>query len=230
LDQDHLRCRESDGLHYGGGPVPRELHSLFSSFHYGDANQLAFFPAELRTPIMHAGRSQTLLRMTYDGVERLVELYSLGFKWRKGGTGQEYFYVWDQTGGRSSGLDIKSLFNWKSTSLENTDIKFEPRFEIGLAKAGEYGERTTFSSSRRSGVRRSTRARLSPQARYRVRCAYCQREFDRTSPSTVMRPHQDGYGNPCSGRRGLPNLSDDPGTDGSLSHTQSATPYCFSHR
>jgi len=178
-----------------------ELRSLFSSFPYGDANRLAFFPPELRTPIMQAGRSQTLLRVTYEGVQRLVEPYSLAFKWRKGGIGQEYLYVYDQTGGRS-GPSIKSLFNWKITSLENTDIKFEPRTEIELAKAGEYGERTTFSSSRRSGVLRSTRARPRPRARYRVRCAYCQREFDRASTSTVMRPHQDSYGNPCPGRRG----------------------------
>lgn len=138
-----------------------ELRSLFSLFRYGDASQLAFFPAELRTPIMQAGRSQTLLRMTYDGVQRLVEPYALAFKWRKGGTGQEYLYVWDQTGGRSSGPGIKSLFNWKITSLERTDIKFEPRFEIELAKAGEYGERTMISS-RRSGVLLSTRGAPTP--------------------------------------------------------------------
>jgi hypothetical protein len=107
-----------------------------------------------------------------------------------------------QTGGRSSGHGIKSLLNGKITALASTDIKFEPRFEIELAKAGEYGERTTFTSSRRSGVLRSTRTRPHRQARYRVRCAYCQRQFDRTSPSAVMRPHQDGYGNPCHGRRG----------------------------
>ena len=76
-----------------------ELRSLFSSFRYGDANQLAFFPAELRTPIMQAGRSQTLLRITYDGVPRMVEPYALSFKWRKDGAGQEYLYVWDRTGG-----------------------------------------------------------------------------------------------------------------------------------
>lgn len=179
----------------------RELRSLFSSFQYGDANRLAFFPAELRTPIMHAGRTQTLLSLTYDGIQRLVEPYALAFKWRKAGTGQEYLYVWDQTGGRSSGPGVKSLFNWKITSLENTDIKFEPRFEIELAKAGEYGERTTFTTSRSSALR-VTRAQPRPQSRYRVRCAYCEREFDRTSPSTVMRPHQDSYGNPCPGRRG----------------------------
>jgi hypothetical protein len=177
-----------------------ELRSLFSSFRYGDANQLAFFPAELRTPIMQAGRSQTLLRITYDGVPRLVEPYALSFKWRKDGAGQEYLYVWDRTGGRS-GPGRKSLFNWKITSLANTEIKFEPRFEIELAKAGEYGQRTTFSSGR-SGMPRSTRARPRLQPRYRVRCAYCQRDFDRTTSTTAMRPHQDSYGNPCPGRRG----------------------------
>ena len=78
-----------------------ELRSLFSSFQRGEGTQLAFFPAELRTPIMQAGRSQTLLHITYDGVARLVEPYSLEFKWSKSGAGQEYLYVWDQTGGRS---------------------------------------------------------------------------------------------------------------------------------
>jgi hypothetical protein len=151
-----------------------ELRSLFSAFLYGDASQLAFFPPELRTPIMQAGRSQTLLRITYEGIPRLVEPYALSFKWRQDGTGQEYLYVWDQTGGRS-GPGRKSLFNWKITSLANTEIKFEPRFEIELAKAGEYGERTTFSA-RRPGIQHLTRARPRPQPRYRVRCAHCQRD------------------------------------------------------
>jgi predicted nucleotidyltransferase component of viral defense system len=150
-----------------------ELRSLFSSFRHGDAGQLAFFPAELRTPIMQAGRSQTLLHMTYGGVQRLVEPYALAFKWRKDGAGQEYLYVWDQTGGRSTGPGIKSLLNWKITSLDHTDIKFEPRFEVELAKAGEYGLRTAFS-----GAQRQARVRPSPRAPYRVRCARCQREFD----------------------------------------------------
>ena len=162
-----------------------ELRSLFSLFRYGDASQLAFFPAELRTPIMHAGRSQTRLRMTYDGVQRLVEPYSLAFKWRKGGTGQEYLYVWDQTDGRSSGPGIKSLFNWKITSAESTDIKFEPRFEIEPAKAGEYGERTMFSSSRRSGVLPSTRPRA--QTPYFTRYAAPTASVNSTRPAHPRR-------------------------------------------
>ena len=41
-------------------------------------------------------------------------------------------------------------------------------------------------------ARSSTRPRPRLQARYRVRCAYCQREFDRTSPTTVMRRRGQG--------------------------------------
>jgi hypothetical protein len=104
------------------------------------------------------------------------------------------------TGG-NSGPGIKSLFNWKITDLVVTDIKFEPRFEIELAKAGEYAERTTFDSNR-SGIRRSTRPKMRHEPRYRVQCAYCQRVFNRVTASTAMRPHQDSFGNRCPGRRG----------------------------
>jgi hypothetical protein len=143
-----------------------ELRSLFASFWHGTINQLAFFPAELRTPIMNAGRTQTLLRLTYEGIPRLVEPYSLALKWSKAGAGQEYLYVWDQTGG-SSGPVLKSLFNWKISSLENTDIKFELRYEIELAKAGEYGDRTTFASARRPAIR----TRHGPARKLATGCA-----------------------------------------------------------
>jgi hypothetical protein len=54
------------------------------------------------------------LELEYDGTRRLVEPYSLVFKTRKSdGFGQEYFYVYDQTGGRTSGPGTKSLFHCK---------------------------------------------------------------------------------------------------------------------
>jgi hypothetical protein len=129
--------------------IKTELETIFAQFPNHRGNQLAFFPPELRTPIMQAGREQTLLRLTYDGVTRLVEPYALKFKWLKGGMGREYLYVWDQTGGRHHGQSIKALLNGKITALEVTNIKFEPRYEIEVAKAGEYGSRTTFPGNRR---------------------------------------------------------------------------------
>ncbi|MGW3755140.1 nucleotidyl transferase AbiEii/AbiGii toxin family protein [Streptomyces sp. NPDC005134] len=175
-----------------------ELGSLFSAFRYGDHGKLAFFPAEIRTPIMEAGANRTLLRITYDGTERLMEPYSLRFKRRGDGVGQEYLYAWDQTGGRS-GPGLKSLFNYKISDVVVTDIAFEPRYDVELAKSGELGDRSTFSGSfrQRAVVRRSP---VTP--RYRVQCAYCGRTFSRSTSSTQLTAHKDRYGNTCYGRSG----------------------------
>jgi hypothetical protein len=174
-----------------------ELRSLFSSFQYGDANQLAFFPPDLRTPIIQAGRSQTLLRVTYDGVPRLVEPYSLTFKWRKGGVGQEYLYVYDQTGGRS-GASIKSLFNWKITSLENPDVKFEPRFEIELAKAGEYGRSASPRPADGHGATTGAAGRSGTARQWLAPTPPCSP----ASTSTTAPSYPSGTGSPTS-RTGL---------------------------
>ncbi|MFE2885938.1 nucleotidyl transferase AbiEii/AbiGii toxin family protein [Streptomyces sp. NPDC059272] len=176
-----------------------ELGSLFSTFRYGERGHLAFFPAELRNPIMEAGANRTVLRLTYDGTVRMVEPYSLRFMRRKDGVAQEYLYVYDRTGGRS-GPGIKALFNYKIDGLEATEDKFEPRYEIELAKSGEFADRTTFGR----GVRTRPRVRRTPiRIRYRVQCAYCQKVFERTTPSTRINPHKNSYGSPCAGRSGF---------------------------
>ncbi|MBU8551934.1 nucleotidyl transferase AbiEii/AbiGii toxin family protein [Streptomyces rochei] len=175
-----------------------ELGSLFSTFRYGDDGELAFFPAEIRTPIMEAGANRTLLRMTYEGTERLVEPYSLRFKRRTDGVGQEYLYAWDQTGGRS-GPGLKSLLNYKISDVAVTDLAFEPRYDIELTNAGELGDRTTFSSALR---RRAVVRRGSAAGRYRMQCAYCGQTFTFTSPTARLNAHKDRYGNACYGRSG----------------------------
>ena len=106
--------------------------------------QLSFFPSDLRTPIMDAGRDQTLLKLTYQGYERMVEPYSLKYKIRQDGVGREYFYAYDTTGGRSGTKSIKSFVNEDIESIENTSETFEPRYLIELSKAGEYGDKTYF--------------------------------------------------------------------------------------
>ena len=109
--------------------------------------ELSFFPSHLRTPIMEAGSTKTLLKLTYDGFERMVEPYSLKYKIRQDGIGREYFYAYDTTGGRSGTLSIKSFLSDKIDSLENTSEEFEPRFLIELSKAGEYQDRTYFGKT-----------------------------------------------------------------------------------
>lgn len=108
---------------------------------------LSYFPSHLRTPIMEAGSTKTLLKLTYDGCQRMVEPYSLKYKVRKDGVGREYFYAYDTTGGRSRTISIKSFLSDKIESIENTYEKFEPRYPIELSKAGEFGDRTYFGAT-----------------------------------------------------------------------------------
>jgi predicted nucleotidyltransferase component of viral defense system len=168
--------------------------------------QVEFFPAALRNPIMEAGHSLTLLAVTYDGVRRLVEPYSLTYKIRKDGVAREYFYVYDRVGG-SSGPGIKAFVPSSVQRIENTDETFEPRYPVELAKAGEGrehfegrpGPRAYFAVTRPKTPRRVHR---SSGHRYRVRCSVCGKIFYRDTYTTRLNPHTDKYGNKCYGRMG----------------------------
>ena len=106
-----------------------------------------FFPSVLRRPIMRAADTMTLLRMEYDGFERLVEPYELAFKIRKEGASpraREYLYVYDTTGGRS-GPGIKCFVSDKVGGASNTDHGFVPRCLVELKKAGSAEPVSTFA-------------------------------------------------------------------------------------
>ena len=130
-----------------------------------------FFPPELRDPIMEAGSNQTLLKIFYKGATRFIEPYSLMYKVRKDGVGQEYFYAYDRTGGLRSGPGLKSFTNDKIIQIENTETTFEPRYEIELKKAGEFGKNTYFSRPFGSGRRGKTSVNSGPK--YVFECAKC---------------------------------------------------------
>ncbi|MFJ4806741.1 hypothetical protein, partial [Streptomyces murinus] len=163
LDIDLLRHLWDNTITCARGSLPEftgtvarwkdELSLLFADFHLGEHGQGAFYPAKLRTPIMEAGAERRLMHLTYDGHQRLVEPYALRFKRREDRVGQEYLYVWDRTGGRHSGSGIKSLFHHKITDLTVTDEPFEPRYEVELAKAGEFSDRIGFGRER--GIRQT---------------------------------------------------------------------------
>jgi hypothetical protein len=182
------------------------INDLFAQYPPSDRAAFAFFPSNMRTPIMQAGAERRLIAMTYDGVRRIVEPYSLVYKQRKDGHREEYLYVYDRTGGRTSGPGLKSWFNHKIQQLEVLEEQFEPRHPIELAKAGELGSRSYFGKPFGSGRSTALRGRLSTLRRgwrYTVQCAYCSREFKRMRRDATLRPHKDGYSNNCHGRRGM---------------------------
>lgn len=150
----------------------------------------------------------TLLRLTYSGVERLVEPYSLVYKRRQDGTAQEYFYAYDRTGGLDSGPDIKTFVASGVQSLAPTEEKFEPRYPVELSKAGEPAGKGYFGGSFSGGRQPRRIGTLIRRARartgmvYVLQCPYCTKTFRRSKLSRTLRTHQDKYGNRCYGRVG----------------------------
>lgn len=174
------------------------IKSLFQESIYG--TERFFFPPEFRNLILDAGSEKTLLKIKYKSKERLIEPYSLVYKIRQDRVGQEYFYAWDQTGGDFSGPGIKTFTNNRIESLENTDIKFEPRFEIEVAKSGEFSTNSYFGKpfSQNRYKRTAIRTRLGPT--YVYECTACGRHFKRKRRNSKMGKHNDNFGNYCYGR------------------------------
>lgn len=181
----------------------KSVEELFGHFHLDHYGMVAFFPSRFRNPIMEAAANLTLLDVVYDGHRRLVEPYSLTFKTRGDGFGQEYFYVYDTTGGRRTPPGIKSFVHTKIQELKNTSTVFQPRYPVELGKAGELGGNTYFASGGLQTFRRAVRKRIRSERRYVVECAYCRKRFPRKRYSARLRSHTDGYGNSCPGRSGF---------------------------
>ena len=181
------------------------------------------FPSVLRNPIMNAARSNRMVRLTYDGVTRLVEPYSLAFKVRRDGVAREYFYGYDTTGGRSTGPGIKTFLPHKVEGLEETDQGFEPRHDVELSKAGGPEMVGRFEAP-------PGRVHRGRTYNYMVVCNYCGRRFTRKRRSTTCRQRPRTRCSMCgasdrtsSSRR----ATDAPGCPSSSGHSAvsgSATP------
>jgi hypothetical protein len=87
---------------------------FFAAYPVAGRADFAYFPSHLRSPILQAGNEQRLLRLTYDGVSRLVEPYSLVYKQRKDGHREEYLYVYDANG-------RANIWAWYQDACESQD-------------------------------------------------------------------------------------------------------------
>ena len=93
----------------------------------------SFFSWGVRNVIVAAGRSQTLIELVYDGFRRLVEPYKIEYYVRKSdGFGQEYFWGYDRSGGKSGTISMKTFLCDKIQSARPTDLMFVPRYPIEL--------------------------------------------------------------------------------------------------
>ncbi|WP_158604362.1 nucleotidyl transferase AbiEii/AbiGii toxin family protein [Nocardioides mangrovicus] len=175
-----------------------DLFLPISGYRGGEA---AFYPSRLRNLILEAGADRKLMAMTYQGVPRIVEPYSLTFKVRPSdGVGQEYLYVYDRTGGRRSGPGLKSLLHYNINALEVLDAKFEPKFEVTLAKSGDADRTGVFRGNHTASRPYGSSRRPMP---YTVYCPRCGKKFPRATSSTRLNAHKDTGGRPGPNRSAI---------------------------
>lgn len=194
-----------DAIAAFGGSV----EELFADYREGGYAQFAFFDADLRTPIMHAARTQTVLKIRYKGEDRLVEPYSLKYQQRRDGVEREYFFAYKLSGGAST-PGIKMFVPEHMEAIENTDEPFEPRFQIELSKAGEMPEdRYLFDPNKPSQAPRRTRGtsirtpRVSFGPVYIFRCNVCGKTFRKKAYDASLNPHKGKSGFQCYGSYGI---------------------------
>ena len=185
-----------------------DLDNLFSIYPDNGYRDFAFFEAHLRSPVMEAGRSQTLLKVRYNGSDRLVEPYALKYQERRDGRKREYLYVYNLSGGDNP-PGIRQFVAENVDSIENTDQKFEPRegYQIELSKAGELPENPylfdpnkPLKPSKRDGY---SGRKNSYGIKYLYRCSACGKSFTKSSTSGKLGKHKSKNGYPCYGGYGI---------------------------
>ncbi len=182
-----------------------DLNDLFNIYSQNSFSTFAYFNADMRIPIMEAGRTMTCLKITYGGYDRLVEPYSLRYMQRRDGAEREYFYVYDRVGG-NSGPGVKALVADKLTSIVNTEEQFKPRFPVDLSKAGEMPEdHYLFDPNKpaKSPTRFGSRSNVKTGPYYIYRCSHCGKQFRRSEMDGSLNPHKNKNGHPCYGTYGI---------------------------
>jgi predicted nucleotidyltransferase component of viral defense system len=182
-----------------------ELEGLFEIYPDNGYGAFAYFPSEMRTAIMEAGRNQTRLKIRYKSTDRLIEPYSLKYLQRKDGKQREYFYVYNCSGGGKP-PGVRCFVHENIQSIESTDEKFDPRYQIELSKAGEKPENPYLFDPNRP--ERSTTPRISILGRrsrtikYVYKCGHCGKSFIRSIRDHALKPHKSKSGYQCGGRTG----------------------------
>jgi len=185
----------------------QEMFALYPEMSWND---FAYFPPEMRNPMMRAGRTQTLLKIIYKDRERLVEPYALKYKQPQGARAREYFFAYDLSGGSTGIPGIRTFVAQNMQHVENTETTFVPRenYEIELAKAGEPVEDRYFGNPSRPRTMKLARTlRRSSALQYRgpkytYQCVQCYKKITKRRMDSTLGQHKNRFGGECYGRYG----------------------------
>lgn len=188
-----------------------DLDSLFNIYSDNGYTQFVYFSSVARSKIMKAGREQTLLKVNYNGAERMVEPYSLKYLEKRSGDEKEYFYVWNLFGGNSL-PGIRAFLPSGLGSIENTTDTFKPRFPIEVSKQGETPENPYLFDFNKPvkapSVRNIGVFKVKSKPRYGLKftyqCSICGKKVTKTTQDSAIGKHKakGGYYT-CHGTYGI---------------------------
>ena len=186
-----------------------DLEVLFAGMTDNGFSPYTYFPVAARATIMKAARTQTRLKVVYNGAERIIEPYALKYMQRRGRDPKEYFYVYNVSGGNNP-PGIRQFVSESLQLLENTDQPFDPRYPIELSKAGEHPEKR-FLFDPNKPMRAPTRPKLgiglrrrstSLGPKYVFQCMACGKRFTKKIYDGTLNEHKGKNGYPCYSRFG----------------------------
>lgn len=129
-----------------------------------------------------------MVSFDYHSKARVAEPYAL----RRAAAGHVLLYAWVR-----GDANIKAFKVDEIVGLMVTNESFSPRYAIDVT-----GSMIPSVRRESTGTRRTRRTRYGSSATYIFRCPTCNRDFKHDRNQPALRPHKDGSGYDCRGRRG----------------------------
>ena len=141
--------------------------------------------------IQFAAANRICIKMVYKDKLRTIEPLSF----RQAKNGNRIFYGFHREGHKTKAFTLSKI-----QSVEVTNIPYIEKYPIEITASGRISMPPVRSGHRASYSHSSY---FDPGPKYVYECNYCGREFRRKKRNSILKPHKDEFGDPCSGRRGI---------------------------
>lgn len=136
--------------------------------------------------IQFAAANRVCIKLRYSGKTRTVEPISF----RTSSAGNRLFYAYERETNHAKAYSISKI-----QSIEITNIAYSEKYPVEISSSGSIAmppiQRKSYSYS------------SSNDSKYVYECPFCEKKFYRKKRDSLLRPHKDKDGYPCSGRRGI---------------------------
>lgn len=136
--------------------------------------------------IQFAAANRVCIVLRYHNKTRTVEPLSF----RTSAAGNQLFYGFEREAHHIKAYSISEI-----QAIEITNIAYTEKHPVEISASGKI----SMPPIRRT----SSISRARTDSNYVYECSLCGKKFNRKKKDSILRPHKDKNGRPCSGRRGI---------------------------